>query len=307
MRVGTGKHVYDWDSNFLHVPPEIQLGYTHGVVTDAQNNIYIFNQSEHAVCIFDAGGNFIKSWGPQFRSGAHGMFLTREANGIEYLFLTDYERREVCKTSLDGEVLLAIGIPPRPDIYDKPEKYKPTDVCVAPDGSFYIFDGYGQPWVHRYTRSGSYIDSFGGDGDGPGKLRCPHGGWVDTRKKDPELYVADRGNNRIQVFTLDGKHKRFITSEMKQPCCFFQFKDEMYVPDLQARLTILDIHDQPIAILGDHPSAPAIPGWPNIQDKLQDGRFNSPHAACVDSRGNIYVAEWIDTGRVTKLARETAR
>jgi hypothetical protein len=301
MPIGQPPFRYEWNSKFLRLPPGISLGYTHGVVTDAKDNVYIFNQSEHALCVFDREGNFLKSWGGRFKDGAHGLFLGHEGNGIEQLFLIDYVRQEVCKTTLDGEIVLAIGMPPRADIYATPDKYKPTDVCTAPDGTIYLFDGYGQPWIHRHTAEGEYIDSFGGEGDAPGQLRCPHGGWIDTRKTEPELYVADRGNNRIQVFTLNGKHKRFITAEMKQPCCFYQFKNEMYVPDLLARVTILDIHDKPVAVLGDNPDAPKTPGWPNIQSHLQDGKFSSPHAACVDSHGDMYVVEWIDTGRVTKL------
>lgn len=304
MLIGSPPYQYEWNSNFLRVPHGVHFGYTHGVVTDSQDNLYIFNQSEQAVCVFDSQGRFMRSWGSQFKEGAHGMFFAADPDGFECLFLTDYVRQEVCKTSLEGEILFRIGIPPGRDIYDSLAKYKPTDVCVGLDGTIYVFDGYGLPWIHRYTRRGDYIGSFGGDGDAPGKLRCPHGGWVDTRKSESELYVADRGNNRIQVFTLDGMHKRFITAEMKQPCCFYQFKNEMYVPDLQARLTILDINDKPVAVLGDNPEAPKIAGWPNIQSHLQDGKFNSPHAACVDSKGNIYVVEWIDTGRVTKLTRK---
>lgn len=302
MTLGSGSHTYEW-IDFGELPAGRKLGYTHGVVSDAKDNVYVHNQSEDAVCVFDPQGNFIKSWGKQFKDGAHGMFLSRE-DGKEFLYLADYAQQKIVKTTLDGEVVFSIGQPDRPDIYDSPEKFKPTDVCVAPNGDFYVFDGYGQPWVHRYSADAKYKDSFGGDGTEAGMLKCPHGGWVDTRKREPELYVADRGNNRIQVFTLDGKHKRFITAEMKQPCCFFQWQDEMYIPDLQARVTILDKNDQPLAVLGDDPQAPKTEGWPNIQDKLKPGKFSSPHACCVDSKGDIYVAEWISTGRVTKLIRQ---
>jgi sugar lactone lactonase YvrE len=302
MKIGSGSHTYEW-IEFGKLPAGKKLGYTHGVVTDAKDNVYVHNQSEDAVCVFDPQGNFIKSWGKQFKDGAHGMFLSTEG-GKEYLYFADYAAQKITKTTLDGAEIFTIGQPPRADIYDDPQKFKPTDVCVAPNGDFYVFDGYGQPWVHRYSADAKYKDSFGGDGTEPGKLKCPHGGWVDTRKAEPELYVADRGNNRIQVFTLDGKHKRFITDEMKQPCCFFQFKDEMVIPDLQARVTILDKNDKPVAVLGDDPQAPKTEGWPNIQDKLKPGKFSSPHACCVDSKGDIYVVEWISTGRVTKLVRQ---
>lgn len=286
----TKRSIDDW----AKLPPGKAFGYTHGVVVDAEENVYIHNQSKDAVAIFDRDGHFLSSWGEDYAGGAHGMYLSRE-DGEEYLYLADPKRNLVAKTTLDGEELFRLGMPPRTDIYSSEAQYKPTDVAVAPNGDFYVFEGYGKPWVHQYSPKAEYVRSFGGEGSEPGKLKCPHGGWVDTRKATPELWVADRGNNRIQVFTLDGQHQRFITSEMKGPCCFFQWRDEMVVPDLQGRVTILDKDDKPAAVLGDNPEAPKTKGWPNIQDQLQPGKFNSPHAACVDARGDIYVVEWINS------------
>ncbi len=306
--LGTGDHTYTWNSHWAKLPAGITLGYTHGVAVDKDDNVYIHNQSKDSVCVFQPDGTFIKSWGPEFKDGAHGLYLSRENDGAEYLFIADYVRQEVLKTTLDGEKLFGLGIPDRPDLYPDPTKYKPTDVCVSPGGDFYIVDGYGSNWIHHHAANGTYLRSFGGTGSEPGQVKCPHGAWVDTRpgkEADPELYVADRGNNRVQVFTLDGRHKRFITDEatMRRPCCFYQWRDELYIPHLDARVSIWDKNDQTIAILGDNPDAPKTEGWPNIQDKLQPGKFNSPHACCVDSKGDIYVVEWISTGRVTKLVR----
>jgi hypothetical protein len=302
-KLGTGNFQYEWVDNWAKLPKGMELGYTHGVVVDAKDNVYIHNQSKDAVIVFDRDGNFIKSWGPEYAGGAHGEFLSKEPDGREYLFLADYAQHRVAKHTLDGKVVFTVGMPDRKDIYASVDDFKPTDVCTAPNGDFYVFDGYGKPWIHQYSKDAKYIRSIGGEGSEPGKLSCPHGGWVDTRRSEPELYVADRGNNRIQVMTLDGKHKRFLKEEMKQPCCFYQFKDYMVIPDLQARVTIYDKNDKPAAILGDDPEAPKTDGWPNIQAKLKKGKFSSPHAACVDSHEDIYVVEWISTGRITKLKR----
>src|SRR5437763_8912100 len=190
MQIGNPPHQYEWLDNYPKLPKGISFGYTHGVDTDARDNLYVHNQSKDAVCVFDRDGNFIKSWGSEFKDGAHGMFLAKEREG-EFLYFADYARQLVVKTTLDGQKLFDIGIPPREDIYKSKDQYKPTDVCTAPDGTFYVFDGYGQPWIHRYTPDAKYIDSFGGAGSEPGKLSCPHGGWVDTRRGKPELYVAD--------------------------------------------------------------------------------------------------------------------
>ena len=303
MQIGTGTHRYEWMSNWAKLPEGKAFGYTHGVVVDSDQNVHIFNQSPDALCTFDREGKFIRSWGNEFAKGAHGLYLSKEGD-TDFLFLCDYELQKVQKRSLDGKLILDIPIPPRPDIYRDPKTYKPTDTCVAPNGDIYLFDGYGQPFVHRHDKSGKYLQSIGGLGSEPGKLNCPHAGNVDLRHGEAELYVADRGNNRIQVFTLDGRHKRFVTNDQQRPCNFAWYKDEVYIPDLDARLTILDKNDKLIAHLGANPEAPKTEGWPNIQAKLQEGNFNSPHQCRVNPfTGDVFVVEWISTGRVTKLRR----
>ncbi len=305
MILGNGLYQYEWQGDWMKLPASIRLGYTHGVVTDSSDNVYVHNTSDHALCVFDREGKFITSWGKEFEGGAHGMFLSREGNE-EFLYFADTRRRLIVKTTLDGRELFTLGHPPRTDIYDKPEKFTPTDVCVAPNGDFYVMDGYGQPYVHRYDRNAEYLGTFGGPGNAPGQLKCPHGGWVVLRNgaEAAELYIADRGNNRIQVFTLDGRHKRFITDEMRQPCCFFEHKGDLYIPDLLSRITILDQNDKLVAHLGQADEMNKTPNWPNIQYKIQPGKFSAPHAVCVDSHDDIYVAEWISSGRLTRLKRQ---
>lgn len=301
MKLGTGKYTYEWDGNWAKLPQGKKFGFTHGIITDKQDRVFVHNTSDLGIMIFDRDGNFIKSWGKEWESYAHGMYYSLE-DGKEYLYLTSNGRQDMVKTTLDGEVVLKIGLPPVAEAYPKPELYKPTDTAVAPNGDIYITDGYGESWVHRYDKTGKHIQSWGGKGSEPGKMSCPHGIWIDTRKSEPEVYVADRTNNRLQIFTLDGKHKRFVTAELRRPCCFFQFGDDMYIPDLDSRVTIFDKNDKLITHLGDSDMYKT-PNWPNIQYKLQPGKFSAPHACCVDSKGDIYVSEWISDGRVTKLRR----
>jgi hypothetical protein len=84
----------------------------------------------------------------------------------------------------------------------------------------------------------------------------------------------------------------------------FPFGDTVIVPDLQARVTVLDGDNNLLAQLGDTPDIWDTPGWPNLPaEKFQPGHFSSPHGACADSHGDIYVAEWVSTGRLTKLKK----
>jgi hypothetical protein len=159
--------------------------------------------------------------------------------------------------------------------------------------------------VHIYDKTGEYLKSFGGYGDAAGQLNCPHGVWVDTRGESPVLLVADRGNHRIQIFSLDGDHISFVTNDLIQPCCFYTHGDDLYVPDLSSRVTIFDKEFKLITHLGENPGCPEWPGYPNIpQNKREAGKFISPHALAVDSQGDIYVVEWVEDGRITKLKRK---
>jgi hypothetical protein len=313
--LGSGDHTYEVVGGWGALPAGMKYGYTHGVVIASHHRVVIHNQSKDSVVIFDESGRFIKSWGPQYQKGAHGLQL-RVENGVEVLYLADYERHVVGKHTLDGEEIWTIGYPKEPGIYQKAAAaknegqppaayYRPTNVAFGPNGDFYVADGYGESWIHQYNIKAEYIRSWGGLGKEPGKLNCPHGIWCDTRQKDnPRLVVADRSNARLQYFTLDGKTLDAVYDELRAPCHFDQKKSELLIPDLHGRVTIFDGHNKLITHLGDTPGVWERKDYPNIPDtEWVTGKFISPHAAVWNHRGDIYVVEWIAEGRVTKLRR----
>lgn len=301
--LGAGTHTYEVVEGWGTLPAGIATGYTHGVATDAEDRVYVHNQSDDAVIVFDRDGNYLRSWGAGFKDGAHGMRLYREDAG-EFLYFADYAKHRAVKTTLDGEVVWEIGAPKEPGVYATDDAFRPTEVAVAPNGDVYVTDGYGASYIHRYDASARWIQTWGGTGSEPGQLKCPHGIVVDTRGGEPILLVADRGNSRLQTFTLDGRHIGFVTDDLRQPCGFFLAGSDVVVPDLHSRVSIFDRDNRLITHLGDYPQGWEVAGWPNVApSELQTGRFSSPHAACVDSRGDLYVVEWISTGRITKLRR----
>lgn len=305
LLIGNATHRYEVKSGWGKLPKHITWGYTHGVVVDKHDNVYVHNTSKHAVVVFDREGNFLNAWGEDFEGGAHGFYLHTDADGKEYLYYADTKRCMLVKTTLTGEVIFRVGQPNRPDLYHGDAKYCPTDVCVAPNGDIYVSDGYGSSYVHVYNQKGEYITSWGGRGTEPGKMNSPHGISVNLRGKEPELYVADRSNHRIQVFTMDGKHKRFVYHHMDLPDSFYFFGDEVYIPDLHSRITILDKNDLLITHLGEDQEAYKQQGWPNLpKSYFRPDFFSSPHGICVDSHRDVYLVEWIEDGRVTKLIRQ---
>ncbi len=301
--LGTGEHCYRW-TLWGTLPRGIQLGYTHGVCEDAMGRIFIHNMSEHAVVLFDPEGEYLASWGGDFARGAHGMQYRLEEEG-EFLYLADIARHIVVKTTLTGEVVWTIECPMNAGVYTAPEEFVPTNVAIAPNGDIYIADGYGRSYIHQYTARAEYVRTWGGEGEEPGKMRCPHGIWVDTRGERPLLVVADRANVRLQYFTLEGEHVGFVANDLLHPCHFDQRGADLLVPDLHGRVTILDRHNRLVTHLGEDPGVEARPGYPNLpRDQRIPGKFISPHAAIWDHQGNIYVVEWIEDGRITKLVRQ---
>ncbi|MCD9020765.1 hypothetical protein [Cohnella silvisoli] len=300
-RMGNKSNDYEVVVGWAKIPESYKLGYTHGIVVDELDQVYVFHTGTPSIFKFDKEGNFISAYGDEFGDGAHGFYLHKEATG-EYLYVTDISRGLMVKLTLEGREVLSIGVPELSDVYDAERKYMPTDVAVAPNGDIYITDGYGQNWVHVYTAEGKYIRSWGGAGKERGQFSCPHGISVDLRSGEPEFYVADRGNHRIQVFTPEGEFKRIIDKDMDLPCSFYFFEGKMYIPDLNSRISIYDRNDRLCAHLGEDQQAYKQEGWPNLpKSYYRTDRFSSPHGICVDSKGNVYVAEWIFDGRLTKL------
>ncbi len=301
--LGKGEYVFEWVPNWAKLPAGTSFGPMHGcVVVDSKDRVYLNTDTENAVMIFEADGRFVKSWGKEFQGGAHGMCLRNE-DGREVLYLTHLARHEVVKTTLDGEVLWALGYPEMSGIYQSKDQYKPTSVAIGPTGDIYVADGYGLSWVHHYDKDRNYLRSFGGPGGETGKMNTPHGIWLDTRGKSPVLVVADRGNHRLQWFDLDGKFLSTLDQDLRSPCHAQQHGDVLVVPDLEGRITLVDAQNHVLAQLGDNPD-PALRAQNGVpMAKWKDGEFLSPHCAAWDSKGNLYVMDWNSLGRITKLQR----
>jgi hypothetical protein len=300
-------HTFKWIENWAVVPgtPESRAdGRTHGVVVTREGQVIVFHVGNPAILVFDSRGSLVDAWGDRF-PGAHGLTLVEE-RGIEYLWITDFKTGEVIKTTLRGKTVLSL---PFPDLkgYNDP-KYAPTWVAVFEErfggnGDVWVADGYGAAYVHRYDRAGNYLSSIDGT-TGAGRFRHPHGLYVDTRKAEPELYIADRMNRRIQVYDLDAKFKRLLPDTVDtSACAFIPYGEFTLIPEApyRARVTMLDSDDRVVATIGENDQVCSRASFPNDRALVEAGRFVTPHSAASDAAGNIFVVEWITGGRITKL------
>jgi hypothetical protein len=185
--VGSEAHRYECIHDWLMPPPDLVWGDTHGLCQDGQGHIYVghtvhkSSMRGEAIVVFDEKGRFVRAFGEEFRGGSHGLRLRREA-GHEFLYHSDINRCRVVKTTLTGEVVWVHGYPREdPNYNQKPIDFVPTNVAFAPNGDFYVGDGYGSNRMLRFSLQGAFLAEIGRPRPGDGELNSPHEQRVDTR------------------------------------------------------------------------------------------------------------------------------
>ena len=255
-----------------------ELGMAIGVVMDSRGRVYVFCRGTHPVVIFDRDGDVLDSWGDGVFTTPHYIEIDRH----DHVWCTDSGDHTVRKFTVEGELLHTLGVKDVPGEEGAPFN-RPADTFVLPSGEFYVADGYVNSRVHKYSADCELEFSWGGPGDGPGEFEIPHGIWVEGDR----VYVADRQNNRIQVFTLGGEYLEEWGGFL-QPCNLFMAGGRIYVPELQGRVSILDGEGKLLARLGG-------------ERGHEPGEFYAPHSVYVDSNGDLYVAETLDGSRLQKF------
>src|SRR5262249_32425382 len=157
-----------------------------GVAVDAEGLVYITHQGVgkdvmDTVVVFDARGKFVRSFGKEWHTGGHGIDI-RKDGGEEFLYLCHMTGGgPVVEEPLQGEVVREEGTPEEVEAYTKKKPYRPTNLAFAPDGGFYVGDGYGSHFIIQYDKAGKFVRSWGGEGTEEGKMKTPHGIWLDNR------------------------------------------------------------------------------------------------------------------------------
>ena len=257
--------------------------------------MYLFNRGDHPLIVLDREGNFLNSWGEGQLPDAHGMFI----DGDDNLYMPVKNSHVVLKYKPDGNLLMTLGEWDKPSDTGWSGNYsdpavraagpfnRPSDIALDAKGDLYISDGYGNSRVHKFSADGKLQFSWGEPGKtGPGEFHVPHGVWVHT---DGRVFVADRENNRIQIFDADGKYLD-EWGGLARPCDIYIDQDDvLYVPELDGFMTILSIDGDVIATWG----SPLDAGW-----------GNGAHAVWVDSHGDIYVNQNVEGHRLVKYLRQ---
>ena len=288
--LGTGAYRYQVDDRWAKLPPGQEFNADVAAVgVDGQDRVYAFNRGPHPMVVLDREGNFLRSWGEGVFHRAHGVHTAPD----DTLWLTDDGDHTVRHCTLDGKILLTIGIPGAPKPYMSGEPFhRCTHTALSPQGDLYVSDGYGNARIHKFAPNGTLLRSWGGPGTDPGQFNIPHNICCDA---DGWVYVADRENHRVQVFDGNGRYETQWVN-MHRPCglyCCRGPKAQFIIgelgpgmavnrnhPNIGPRLSIVDGDGKVVARLGGE----AGPG-------LETGKFVAPHGLAVDSHGDIYVGE----------------
>ncbi|GEP88693.1 hypothetical protein SAMN05660909_01163 [Chitinophaga terrae (ex Kim and Jung 2007)] len=270
----------------------------HEMVQDKKGRIILLtNETKNNILIYNTSGKLLENWGHEF-PGAHGLTLWNE-NGTEYLFITDTEKHQVYKTTMDGKVLLTIDYPAESGVYKKKEEFVPTETTIAPNGDIFVADGYGAQYVLHYDSKGKLLNFFGGRGEGTEHLDNAHGICVDYRKADPTLIVTDRTRNCFKRFSMDGKLMEVISTPGACVCRPVIKGQYLYAavlrsPNMDANasgfVTILDKDNKVVSNIGG--TAPTYVNGALQPMQQAEKIFVHPHDVCVDSDENLYVAQW---------------
>jgi len=267
-------------------PPETKMGAAAAVAFDAKGHLYVLTRGMQAFFEFDQNGAFVRAFGDGMFTRAHGLRIDREGN----LWATDVGAHTVMKLSPSGQVLLTIGTKGQAGEWNEAagsrKLNQPNDVAVAANGDVFVAQGHtpgpnGDARVLKFDKDGRFIKSWGGKGKAAGQFEVAHGIAFDAKGL---LWVADRENQRIQVFDTDGTFVR----EMKYaglPCSFDIGRQFVYmVNGFAGQVVKMDLAGKVLAVLGKPGKGP--------------GEFGEAHFIAVSPKDELYVADSVNAALV---------
>ncbi len=297
--IGHGDFKYHVDKEWgVQDSLKIPVNDCHEMVQDSNGRlIMLTNHEKNNVIIYDRSGKVLKTWTLNL-PGAHGLTIADEGSE-QFLFITDTDINKVYKTTLDGKVLIERSAPKEIEAYSDASKFKPTETAVAPNGDFYVADGYGGNYITQFNSKGEYIRHFGGKGQNDDQFDCCHGVTLDMRNSDnPTLLITSRSKQEFKRFTLDGKWLETI----KLPGCWI-CRPVIKGENLYFAVIVTKSwgkYDGLVAVLDKNNKVVSLPGGQQpvyengvLKEAVYDGTtFLNPHDVCIDNDENIYVPQW---------------
>jgi len=262
---------YGVERNWAQEPAKLAKAMVSQVAVDSAGRVHTFRRGDPPVLVFEPDGSFAYAYGEGRIADAHGIYIDRD----DRVFLADRDAHEIIACTPAGQELLRLGNRHAPK-WELPFNH-PTDIAVAADGEIYVSDGYGNARVHRFTPDGEYLGGWGEVGTGQGQFMTPHAVWVDGQNR---VLVADRENDRVQLFTRDGT-----------------FIEEWY-----GLCRPMDIFVDAVGVIYVTDQVPSLTAFASDGRRLGRCRpsLNGAHGIFGDANGNLFLAE-INPNYVTRM------
>ncbi len=269
-------------AGWAKLPKGWNFGETSGVAVDKSDNVWVFNRGSRPVIEFDKNGNMLQAWSDMTIVSSHGIRIDPQGN----VWGIDVKGHRAIKYDTTGRVQMVLGRSPGKN--DSPGDFnEPTNIAFAPNGDFFISDGYVNSRVIKFNRDGERLSQWGNKGTGDGEFNLVHDVVLD---KTGKVYVADRTNERVQIFDGNGKFLgKWTNIGAPWGLDYVERENAIYMCDgVNNRVVKLNLEGQILGVLGGPGKIP--------------GKFDFAHSIAVDSTGAIYVAE-IRNWRVQKFVK----
>src|ERR1700733_3147751 len=258
---------------WAQLPPGWNFGEVSAVDVDRSDNEWVFSDGPHPVIEFDRSGGFLQTWPEFLGKKPHGLRVGPDGN----IWTVDLETHRVMKWTPDGRLIMLIGTgAPAADNNAKYAFNRPANLNFGPEGDFFVADGYGNSRVVHYSRDGEYLGQWGTKGTGDGEFNLVHDVALDGRGR---VYVADRVNQRVQIFDQQGRFLgKWTDLGVVQGLYYVKSEAVLYMCDLNARILKVNLDGKVLGVIGSFGKSP--------------GKLDIPHYLAVDSTGAVYVADF---------------
>lgn len=271
---------YEAVPDAFQLPPGMVLGSTSGVAINSHGHVFVLSRSAAPIAEFDATGNFLRAFGAGLFERPHGLRIDADDN----IWTTDVASNLVFKFDPQGRMRLVLGVKGHKGDWHPyghlPLFAEPSDIIIGREGAIFVSQGHGkaESRILKFDSEGNYLSSWGRTGTGPGEFDIPHAMAIDA---EGLLYVADRNNQRIQVFDQEGTYVR-ETQHAGTPCGIaITPADELFLANGHAGQIIrLDLRGNVLGVMGRQGKAL--------------GQFGEAHFITVSPRGEIYVADTLN-------------
>jgi len=274
---------YVLEPGALRLPEGVTMGAPAAVAFDADGHLFVLTRGDTTFFEFDADGTFIRAFGDKLFVRSHGLHIDHEGN----LWATDVSGHVVVKMDRNGRPLLTLGTPGEAGEWNEATGShrfdQPNDVTVADNGDIFVVQGHmpgferGDARVLKFDRNGKFLMQWGGKGTAPGQFQVAHGIDIDAQGR---LWVADRENQRVQIFLPDGTFVKQLDYK-GLPCDVDIGRDYIYmVNGFAGQVLRLDLDGAVLAALGKPGDGP--------------GEFGEAHMIAVNDRQEIYVADSVN-------------